>query len=185
MVQLSQFLKIAEENRSGSEIKNFRGKIEIKDLWPDGVLEPVSFSAYKGEILGLSGQLGSGAGEILASIAGALKSRSGSLTLNGQAVGTSVSTFDTYIRKTFVKKASGIISNSTASFTAVTASAPTGLTSTNEDDFVFFLNGQYMEHDALQIQQTGATFLLKVDTDSIGYFLESDDEIIAQGKFNA
>ena len=110
---------------------------------------------------------------------------SGSLTLNGQAVGTSVSTFDTYIRKTFVKKASGIISNSTASFTAVTASAPTGLTSTNEDDFVFFLNGQYMEHDALQIQQTGATFLLKVDTDSIGYFLESDDEIIAQGKFNA
>ena len=59
-------------------------KIEIKDLWPDGVLEPVSFSAYKGEILGLSGQLGSGAGEILASIAGALKSRSGSLTLNGE-----------------------------------------------------------------------------------------------------
>ena len=110
---------------------------------------------------------------------------SGSLTLNRQAGGTSVSTFDTYIRKTFVKKASGIISNSTASFTAVTASAPSGLTSTNEDDFVFFLNGQYMEHDALQIQQTGATFLLKVDTDSIGYFLESDDEIIAQGKFNA
>ena len=110
---------------------------------------------------------------------------SGSLTLNGTAVGTSVSTFDTYIRKTFVKKASSITANSTASFTAVTASAPTGLTATNEDDFVFFLNGQYMEHDALQIQQTGATFLLKVDTDSIGYFLESDDEIIAQGKFNA
>ena len=110
---------------------------------------------------------------------------SGSLTLNGTAVGTSVSTFDTYIRKTFVKKASSISNNATASFTAVTASAPTGLTATNEDDFVFFLNGQYMEHDALQIQQTGATFLLKVDTDSIGYFLESDDEIIAQGKFNA
>ncbi len=110
---------------------------------------------------------------------------SGSLTLNGTAVTTSVSAFDTYIRKTFVKKASSITANSTASFTAVTASAPTGLTATNEDDFVFFLNGQYMEHDALQIQQTGATFLLKVDTASIGYFLESDDEIIAQGKFNA
>ena len=59
-------------------------KIEIKDLWPDGVLEPISFSAYKGEILGLSGQLGSGAGEVLASIAGALKSRSGSLTINSE-----------------------------------------------------------------------------------------------------
>ena len=42
------------------------------------------------------------------------------------------------------------------------------------------------EHDALTIEQSnGSTFLLKVDTDSIGYFLESDDEIIAQGKFNA
>ena len=92
---------------------------------------------------------------------------------------------DTYLRKSFVKKASSITSNSTASFTAVTASAPSGLTSTSEDDFIFFVNGQYMEHDALQIQQNGATFLLKVDTDSIGYFLESDDEIIAQGKFNA
>ena len=59
-------------------------KLEVKELWPDGVLEPVSFSAFKGEILGLSGQLGSGAGEVLASIAGALQSRSGSLTLNGE-----------------------------------------------------------------------------------------------------
>ena len=67
----------------------------------------------------------------------------------------------------------------------MTASAPTGLTATSEDDFIFFLNGQYMEHDALQIEQSGSTFLLKVDTDSIGYFLETDDEIIAQGKFNA
>ena len=86
---------------------------------------------------------------------------------------------------TFVKKASTLLSNSTASFNAVTASAPTGLTATSEDDFIFFLNGQYMEHDALQIEQSGSTFLLKVDTDSIGYFLETDDEIIAQGKFNA
>jgi len=109
----------------------------------------------------------------------------GSLTLNGTAVGTSVSSFDEYIRKSFVKKASSITANSTASFTAVTASAPTGLTSTTENDFIFFINGQYMEHDALSIEQTGATFLLKVDTDGIGYFLESDDEIIAQGKFNA
>ena len=112
---------------------------------------------------------------------------SGSLTLNGSSLATTttVTTLDTYLRKSFVKKASSISNNSTASFTAVTASAPTGLTSTTEDDFVFFLNGQYMEHDALQIQQTGATFLLKVDTDSIGYDLESDDEIIAQGKFNS
>tara|TARA_Y100000034_G_scaffold4490_1_gene5252 strand:- start:58 stop:186 length:129 start_codon:yes stop_codon:yes gene_type:complete len=42
-----------------------------------------------------------------------------------------------------------------------------------------------MEHDALTIQQAGSTFYLKVDTDSIGYVLETDDEIISWGKFNS
>ena len=95
------------------------------------------------------------------------------------------SSADTYLRKQFVKKNSSLIGSSTASFTAVTASAPAGVSATTEDDFLFFLNGQYMEHDALTIQQANGAFYLKVDTDSIGYVLESDDEIIAWGKFNA
>mgnify|MGYP003325120417 CR=1 FL=1 len=74
---------------------------------------------------------------------------------------------------------------STASFNAVTASAPITLSSTNENDFVFFINGQYMEHDAIEIQQAGANLLLKVATGSIGYNLETDDEIVALGKFNS
>ena len=73
----------------------------------------------------------------------------------------------------------------TASFTAVTASAPSGLTSTTENDFVFFINGQYMEHNALAIQQKGSSLELHVDTGSIGYILESDDEILSVGKFNS
>ena len=99
-----------------------------------------------------------------------------------------------YLRKSYIKKAStfltaatvdGVAGFATASFTAVTASAPTGITATSEDDFVFFINGQYMEHDALEIEQAGASFYLKVDVDSIGYVLESDDEVLAHGKFNA
>jgi hypothetical protein len=90
-----------------------------------------------------------------------------------------------YLRKQYVKISSGISGNSTASFSAVTASAPAGMTSTTEHDFLFFINGQYMEHDALEIQQAASTFRLKVDTDSIGYVLESDDEILAWGKFNS
>ena len=109
----------------------------------------------------------------------------GSFLLNGDEVGTSISTFDQYTRKQFAKKNTTLIGNSTASFTAVTASAPAGMTSTTEDDFLFFLNGQYMEHDALEIQQNGSNFLLKVNTTSIGYVLESDDEIIAHGKFDS
>ena len=90
-----------------------------------------------------------------------------------------------YLRKQFVKTSTSIIIPATASFTAVTASAPSDLTSTSENDFVFFINGQYMEHDALTVKQFGSTFLLLVDTDSIGYSLEADDEIIASGKFNS
>ena len=90
-----------------------------------------------------------------------------------------------YLRKQFVKTSTSITAPGTASFTAVTASAPSDMTSTSENDFVFFINGQYMEHDALQIQQESTTFRVIVDTDSIGYDLEGDDEILAIGKFNS
>ena len=108
----------------------------------------------------------------------------GSLILNGSEI-ASVTDADLYQRKCFVKKATSITIPSTASFSAVTASAPAGLTSTSENDFIFFINGQYMEHDALTIQQRASNFFVKVDSDSIGYELESDDEIIAWGKFNS
>ena len=42
-----------------------------------------------------------------------------------------------------------------------------------------------MEHDALTIKQSGANLLLLVDNGSIGYDLETDDEILAVGKFNS
>ncbi len=53
--------------------------IKVRNLWPDGLLQPIDFEIYGGEILGLAGQLGSGSGEVLAAIAGAHKSRSGTL----------------------------------------------------------------------------------------------------------
>lgn len=91
-----------------------------------------------------------------------------------------------YFRKNFVHKVDSITLPSTASFiSAITASAPPGFTATSEHDFLFFINGQYMEHDAVSIQQDGSTFKLLVATASIGYDLDADDEIIAWGKFNA
>jgi hypothetical protein len=100
-------------------------------------------------------------------------------------VDTQVDDPQTYLRKQYVKTTASITVPATASFTAVTASAPTGMTSTSENDFIFFINGQYMEHDAISIQQSASTLLLKVDNGSIGYDLESDDEILAIGKFNS
>ena len=91
----------------------------------------------------------------------------------------------TYLRKQFVKSSASITNATTASFTAVTASAPSGYTATSENDFVFFINGQYMEHNALAIQQKGSSLELHVHTGSIGYDLEGDDEILSIGKFNS
>jgi len=89
-----------------------------------------------------------------------------------------------YIRKNFNKSATSV-SNNTASFTAVTASSPDGMTSTTENDFIFFHNGNAMEHDALSIEQSGSQFLLKVNPNSIGYEITSNDTIKAWGRFNA
>ena len=100
-------------------------------------------------------------------------------------VNTNVIEANSYLRKQFFKTSNSITIPSTASFNAVTASAPTGLTATSKNDFVFFINGQYMEHDALSIQQVGSTFKLIINNDSIGYDLETDDEILAIGKFNS
>jgi len=100
-------------------------------------------------------------------------------------VNTNVIQANSYLRKQFFKASNSITVPSTASFSAVSASAPNGMTSTSKNDFVFFINGQYMEHDALDIQQAGSTFHLIVNNDSIGYDLETDDEILAIGKFDS
>ena len=66
-----------------------------------------------------------------------------------------------YLRKSFIHTGS-FVSISTSSFTAATASAPSDMTGTSEDDFIFFINGQMMEHDALTIRQAGSLLYLQV-----------------------
>ena len=92
---------------------------------------------------------------------------------------------NTYNRKSFVHTGS-FESSTTSSFTAVTASAPTGLSATTENDFMFFINGMLIENDALTIvQKTSTNLELRLDTSELGYSLESDDEVIGFGKFNS
>ena len=92
-------------------------------------------------------------------------------------------TIPAYFRKCFAHTGS-FVSSTTSSFTAVSASAPTGFTSTSENDFMFFINGQLMEHDGVSVRQAGTSFLLHIDSDSIGYDLTNVDEVVAWGKFN-
>ena len=129
----------------------------------------------------------SGSGEALGMVANPTTQGSGvsKAYVNAQLTGSVTSSGLDYLRKSFVKVATGVTGSSTASFAATTASAPSGMTATTENDFIFFMNGGYMEHNAIDIEQSGSIFLLKINTSDLGYNLESDDEIISQGKFDS
>ena len=88
-----------------------------------------------------------------------------------------------FVRRKFAHTGS-FVSSTTASFTAVTASTVTGLDAVTKHDFMFFNKGMIIEYDALDVQQSGSTFLMKVNPSSLGYGLDSNDEIVAWGKWN-
>ena len=89
-----------------------------------------------------------------------------------------------FTRKKFAHTGS-FVSSTTASFTAVTASTVTGLDAVTKHDFMFFNKGMLMEYDAIDVEQSGSTFLMKVNASSLGYGLDNNDEIVAWGKWNA
>lgn len=71
-----------------------------------------------------------------------------------------------------------------------TASAPVALSTgslqipeTSRDNFLFFINGDYVDIDAFQIEQSGSIFKLYVCHDSMSYSIEADDEVYAWGRF--
>ena len=90
-----------------------------------------------------------------------------------------------YLRKSFVNTGS-YQNSSRVSFNAITASAPTNLSNTTEEDFMFFINGMLIENDALEIQQVSSTELrVNLNTTELGYSIDSNDEVIGFGKFNS
>tara|TARA_Y100000592_G_C5474169_1_gene321258 strand:- start:779 stop:1696 length:918 start_codon:yes stop_codon:yes gene_type:complete len=100
-----------------------------------------------------------------------------------------ISDQDRMVRKNFYKSSTSITAN-TASFNAVTASNVAGFTNIGKDDFLFFYNGFVIEPNCYDIEQNGATFLLKIDTSKFGFELTTDTagqtpKVAAWGKFNA
>ena len=100
-------------------------------------------------------------------------------------VSTQVDSLEIYLRKWFAHTGS-FVDSDTFTFNAVTASSPSPvITSTRVDDFMFFVNGQLMESDALTIQQQGSSLKLDINSNNIGYDLTNDDEVVGWGKFNS
>jgi len=99
------------------------------------------------------------------------------------AFGDQTPGFD-FTRKKFAHTGS-FVSSTTSSFTAVTASKVDALDGVTKHDFIFFNKGMMMEYDALDIEQSGSTLLLKMNIGSMGYGFDNNDEIVGWGKFNS
>ena len=80
------------------------------------------------------------------------------------------------------------MTTTTATFlTSSLAVAPGGfdLNDTNNQDFLVFVNGAYVRPGLYSISEEAGNTKFTFTTDTLGYELESDDEIIAYGKFNS
>ena len=94
-----------------------------------------------------------------------------------------------YLDKRFSKLANNTaMTTNTATFlTSSLAIAPSGfeLNPTTNNDFLIFVNGAYVRPGLYSVAEDGGNTIFTFTTSSLGYDLESDDEIIAYGKFNA
>lgn len=84
------------------------------------------------------------------------------------------------------KQLLGTVVNSTSvTFASGWLDAPTPLPTTSVLNFVFYVNGQYVEPAAItSFTQSGNVSTLVIDVNELGFSLANTDEIIAIGKFN-
>lgn len=80
------FDDLADIKSSHEALKEFVPVVEAKGLGRKGTIRPFDFTVHKGEVVGLSGLLGSGRSELVRAIYGADKADSGTLKINGKEV---------------------------------------------------------------------------------------------------
>ena len=74
----------------------------------------------------------------------------------------------------------------TATFNSGWLTAPTGLPATNSGSFTFFVNGNFIENTAITsfVDNGNGTSILTLDTNTLGYELDTNDLVLGIGKFN-
>jgi hypothetical protein len=76
------------------------------------------------------------------------------------------------------------VNSTTATFSSGWVAAPSGLPNTSKENFTFFCNGQLIEKTAVvSFTESGGISTLVIDPVLLSYELETDDEIVAIGKF--
>lgn len=80
------FDDLADIKGTHGKLKEFIPVIEAKGIEHKGTIKPFDFTVNKGEVVGLSGLLGSGRSEMVRAIYGADKADAGTLKVNGKEV---------------------------------------------------------------------------------------------------
>lgn len=104
----------------------------------------------------------------------------------GNAPNTISNLIVNYLGLNITKNSDSISGTDTAIFNSASiAVAPYPLPTTSKDNFSVFINGQLISVSSIvSITQIGNTVEIKFDTTSLGFNLDSNDTIIAIGKFN-
>jgi hypothetical protein len=92
----------------------------------------------------------------------------------------------TYLDTNITKKADIISGGNTAVISGALILQPGPLSSlppTSISNFTFYINGQYVPSSLVTLTEGGGNVTLVFNTTLLGYTLESDDEVIAIGKF--
>lgn len=81
---IAMMLGRAQSSMYPDRARNASGPIlDVEDLQVAGLPEPVSFTVRQGEIFGLTGQIGSGASQVVRALAGLVPIRAGSASIEG------------------------------------------------------------------------------------------------------
>lgn len=90
-----------------------------------------------------------------------------------------------YLNTNKAVQASSISIPNTVIFPATFLQAPPGLPTTSVANFIFFINGQYVEPNAVStfVDNGDGTCTLTVDVSELGFTLIPSDEVVAIGKF--
>jgi hypothetical protein len=91
-----------------------------------------------------------------------------------------------YINTSITKIASSVTIPNTATFTGTSILQPpagSSLPATTVNNFVFYINGQYVPSSTVSLLENGGNVVATFNTSSIGYSLNLTDEVTAIGKF--
>jgi hypothetical protein len=111
------------------------------------------------------------------------------IIVSGGGGGTGGGTIDpatlTYLN-TNIQKLGTFVNSTTITFNSGWLSSPAGLAATTVNDFSIFVNGQLIELAAIvSFTQYSGTTTLVIDSIELGFSFDSNDEVIAIGKFNS